>query len=51
MVHFGKSKEYAVNVGNFAKELAKKRTDLSFTRINKMFKVSDSVIKTMELLK
>ena len=26
MMHFGKSKEYAVNIGNFAKELAKKRT-------------------------
>jgi len=50
MIHFGKSKEYAVNIGNFAKDLAKQRTDLSFTRINKMFTVPDSIIKTMDLL-
>lgn len=50
MMHFGKSKEYAINTGNLAKEIAKGRKDLSFTRLDTMYAVPESFSKTMELL-
>lgn len=49
MMHFGRSKEYAVNVGDFAKRLAENSED-SFSRINTMYSLPKSFRKTMEML-
>jgi phage anti-repressor protein len=52
MLHFGKTKEYAINIGNLAKELSKSRKDLMFTRIkDTLFPIPIEYQKTVALLK
>ena len=51
MLFFGKSKEYAINIGNLCKDMAIKNERANFDRANTMYLVPREYMNTIALLK
>lgn len=51
MLFFGKTKEYAINIGNLCKKLAIKNERVNFDRANTMYLVPKEYLNTIVLLK
>lgn len=51
MLFFGKTKEYAINIGDLCKKLAIKNERANFDRANTMYLVPKEYLKTIALLK